>query len=284
MKKTFIFAIIIAVSLTALACGDANKSLMSGSRGKGLIGMLIDGANRLPAADEPAGDDALSASTNHSSKRRSWRQARPAGGAAFVRPPQINNYGTGRAVIPDGGAGGPRGYAALGGLSYSSSGGDGLCGIGWSLSSGLGTISRTASHGGALLRLPDTFTFNGKRLVKVSGPVDNENGTYRCEIESDFSRFELTEAERAGVARVRQIGRGHGVRPGPIEPRIPPRRRIQNLHMDFSRSTDLNGNFRYAVYDDSGLRQRSYYLFERDPLHRERGHGGCGPAVCEIHL
>ena len=96
MKKYLVIAIISAVSLAALACGDANKSLMSGPRGKGLLGMLIDGANqRGSGADEPSGEDALSASTNHSSKEEIMApKLDPLAGAAFVRPPQVGNYGT----------------------------------------------------------------------------------------------------------------------------------------------------------------------------------------------
>lgn len=78
-------------------------------------------------------------------------------------------------------------------LSYSSGGGDGLLGLGWSIS-GLSMISRCPAttaqdsfKGGINFDANDRFCFDGQRLIAVAG-VDGAAGTeYRTEIES-FTR------------------------------------------------------------------------------------------------
>ena len=78
-------------------------------------------------------------------------------------------------------------------LSYSSGGGDGLLGLGWSIS-GLSMISRCPAttaqdsfKGGINFDANDRFCFDGQRLIAVSG-VDGAAGTeYRTEVES-FTR------------------------------------------------------------------------------------------------
>jgi len=60
------------------------------------------------------------------------------------------------------------------GLAYSSSGGDGFVGIGWSLGTGLGVIARDTRRGALTCDVRDTFTFNGTRLVKGGGPAGSE--------------------------------------------------------------------------------------------------------------
>ncbi|MCG8683886.1 MAG: hypothetical protein MI892_03355, partial [Desulfobacterales bacterium] len=138
------------------------------------------------------------------------------------------------------------------GLSYSSSGGDGLVGIGWSLSTGLGVISRTTRHGQLYYDHRDTFTFNGKRLIKVRGPAGSENGVYRMEIESGFSRLELTNAENGGVWRVYDKAGTVTAFGTDLNHRIyDPGDATKTYIWNFSRSVDLNGNYMEAVYDDS---------------------------------
>ncbi len=201
--------------------------------------------------DSSEGNDAFSSSTNHSSKEDILQPKLDSlAGSVFIKRPQIDNYGTVALNYPMEILPGRAGMQPGVGLSYSSSGGDGLVGIGWSLSTGLGVISRSTSYGELFYDYRDVFTYNGKRLVKVSGPEGSENGTYRLEIESGFSRFELAGAEYGGVWKVYDksgtvtvYGESAGSRI--FRPDDPTRTYIWN----FSLSTDLNGNYMTAAYD-----------------------------------
>ena len=75
-------------------------------------------------------------------------------------------------------------------LSYSSSGGNGMLGQGWSLQ-GLSTISRCPKtkaqddeHGTVRYDSNDRFCLDGKRLVAISGTYGTSGAQYRTEIES----------------------------------------------------------------------------------------------------
>ncbi len=203
--------------------------------------------------DDASAGDVISASTNRSDKDEEKAPKLNAyEGAAFVKPPQINNYGTvtlSYAIdVPPGRAGVQPGV----GLSYSSSGGDGLAGIGWSLSTGLGVISRTTKNGQLFYDYRDTFTFNGQRLVKVSGPANSENGLYRLEIESGFSKFVLSGAESGGVWRVIDKAGTVTVFGEDASSRIyRPDDETRTYIWNFTKSVDLNGNSMTAEYDDS---------------------------------
>ena len=80
------------------------------------------------------------------------------------------------------------------GLTYSSMGGNGQLGMGWSLT-GLSSISRTGKnlyHDGEVKDISftrdDKFALDGNRLVTISGTYGYANSKYRTEIET-FSRI-----------------------------------------------------------------------------------------------
>jgi RHS repeat-associated protein len=81
-------------------------------------------------------------------------------------------------------------------LSYSSSSGNGIAGVGWSLS-GFQSITRGAAssqkdgfEGAVRFDGDDRFFFNGERLVCVAGSYGQEGSEYRTEIDS-FARITL---------------------------------------------------------------------------------------------
>ncbi|MBP7737018.1 MAG: hypothetical protein KA369_13655 [Spirochaetes bacterium] len=199
------------------------------------------------------GDDALSATTNMSDKDDIKAPKLNAyEGAAYVRPPQINNYGTVNLAYAIEVPPGRKGVQPSVGLSYSSSGGDGLVGIGWSLSTGLGVISRATKNGQLYYDHRDTFTFNGQRLVKTEGSSGSEDGVYRLEIESGFSKFILSNAESGGVWRVIDKAGTVATLGETRSSRIyRPDDTRKTYSWNFCKSVDLNGNFMTASYDDS---------------------------------
>lgn len=124
---------------------------------------------------------------------------------------QTNVSGTGAAQIsiPIAVAPGVAGMEPKLAINYSSQGGNGMMGIGFSLS-GLSAISRTGAtiaqdgfKGGISFDENDRFTLDGQRLIAISG-IDGSAGTeYRTEIDS-FSRISShggngTHAERFTV-------------------------------------------------------------------------------------
>ncbi|MCG8687715.1 MAG: hypothetical protein MI892_22755, partial [Desulfobacterales bacterium] len=217
------------------------------------------------ARSAPSGNDAISGSTNMSDKKAETEPKLNAyEGAGFIKPPVINNYGTVSLSYSIDVPGGRSGVQPAVAISYSSSGGDGLCGIGWSLSTGLGVISRTTQNGPLYYDSRDTFTFNGKRLIKVAGPADSEDGTYRMEIESGFSKFVLTNADQGGVWTVHDKA-GNTTVFGEIQAQrvYHPEDAAKTYIWNFTRTSDLNGNYMYAVYDDSEYSdKRILYLKE----------------------
>ncbi|RKG83990.1 hypothetical protein D7W82_23580 [Corallococcus sp. CA049B] len=88
-------------------------------------------------------------------------------------------------------------------LSYNSRGGNGLLGMGWSVS-GFSSITRChPSLDGAGKRLPIQFTqaddlcLDGARLVLITGSVGAIGATYRTEIDT-FSQVKVTDADANG--------------------------------------------------------------------------------------
>ena len=202
----------------------------------------------------PSGRDAVSSSTNWSHKADELApKLNPLAGSAFIKPPEITNYGSVGLSYPIEVPPGRNGIQPGVGLSYSSSGGDGLVGIGWSLGTGLGVISRTTQNGQLYYDHRDIFTYNGKTARKGERchPV-SENGTYRLEIESGFSRFELTDAGSGGVWRMYDKSGTMTLFGEDISSRIyQPANNLKTYIWNFSRTYDLNGNFMEAIYDTS---------------------------------
>ncbi len=95
--------------------------------------------------------------------------------------PQLNTGGSTYSVgfaVPPGRAGLQPSLA----LAYHSGLGNSYVGVGWSLS--LPTIKRQTDKGFPQYNLNDTFLFGGEELVPLS------DGTYRCENETSFQRFQ----------------------------------------------------------------------------------------------
>ncbi|MBN2039233.1 MAG: hypothetical protein JW864_04270 [Spirochaetes bacterium] len=219
----------------------------------------------FPSPGAPEGSDAISASTNHSGKEGlTSPELNPLAGAAYVNLPQIGNYGYMNLSYPVEVPAGRAGMQPAIGLSYSSSGTDGLAGMGWSMSTGLGVISRTSRYGELYYDERDVFMYNGKRLVKVQGPENSETGTYRMEIESGFMRFELTGTDEGGVWHVYNKAGTITVFGENQSDRIyNPDDETKTYIWNFSRSYDLNGNYAQAVYDESDFELNSFkYLKE----------------------
>ena len=238
VRSKLLYIINFIFVLTIISCGDSGSG--TNNRDKS-----------FPSPGSPSGNDAISSSTNRSSKENETTPKLNAlAGAGFVQVPEINNYGTVNLSYPIDVPGGRAGLQPGISLLYSSSGSDGLSGIGWSLGTGTGVISRRTGHGQLFYDYRDTFTYNGKRLIKVSGPQGSENGTYRLEIESEFSRFELSNAGSGGVWRVYDRAGTVTIFGEKINQRIYQPQNINKTYIwNFTRMYDLNGNYMEAVYE-----------------------------------
>jgi hypothetical protein len=237
---------------------------LSSCTGSSNLDIQLDNPTFPSAGGEPSGNDALSSSTNFSQKIFDpHSKADPLSGAAFIPPAQVNNYGavsfSYKLDVPKGRAGVEPQIS----LSYSSSGGDGWTGVGWSI--GLGAITRTTQYGPLRYDHNDTFTAGGKRLIKVSGPSVSANGVYRAEIEDgSFSRYELTNVEAGGTWTVYDKSGGittYGENPGH---RIAHPDNVTKVYSwQMSKTTDKSGNYLAVSYDDSEYAQkRVLYLKE----------------------
>lgn len=252
-KRNRILTSLIAFSLLFASCGGGDVSIH-----------LEYPSFPSAGADGPSGNDALSSSTNFSQKPFDPDQkADPLDGAAFVAPPQINNYGAVSFSYPLDIPAGRGGVEPQIGLSYSSSGGDGWLGIGWSL--GMGAITRTTRYGPLAYDERDVFLYMGKRLVKVEGATDSEEGVYRLEIEDgSFVRLELENSGSGGVWHVYDAGGTHTIYGESLNARIyQPSDTTKTYSWQFTRSIDKNGNTLVATYDDSEYAEnRVLYLEE----------------------
>jgi RHS repeat-associated protein len=116
-----------------------------------------------------------------------------AGGSppAMIVPGQFNVSGTGAAIytIPIAVPPGSSGMVPALSLDYSSQSGDGIVGIGWSLSGlpSIGRCPRTLAedgvHGGVNYDSGDRFCMEGQRLVAISGTYGATGTEYRTEID-----------------------------------------------------------------------------------------------------
>ncbi len=218
----------------------------------------------FPSDADQSGGDALSSSTNRKPGAEAPdAQAVPWAGAAFIKTPAVNNYGTVSFSYPLEVPEGRAGLTPELSLSCSSAKGDGLCGVGWTLSAGGGAITRTARSGQPVYGPGDIFTYNGKRLLKTS-PGSGEDGSYRFEAGGDLSLFTLSDSAEGGVwtlrdtsGRVSIFGEDHSSRI------YPPHDRTKTFCWNFSLCQDLNGNYVRAVYDEAEFeKNRVLYLKE----------------------
>lgn len=227
-------------------------AFLAACSGAGNVDINLENPRFPSLAGEPAGGDAQSSSTNFSQKLFDPSQkADPLAGAGYIPIPQMTNYGGVSFSYPLEIPKGRAGVEPKISLSYSSSGGDGWLGVGWNL--GLGAITRTTQYGQLFYDGRDVYTYGGKRLIKVSGPANSENGVYRLEIDDgSFARLELTGIETGGVWTVfdksgTKIFYGENL----SERIYVPGANTKTYSWQFTRTVDLNGNFLRAVYDDS---------------------------------
>nr|VFK48536.1 MAG: virulence plasmid B protein [Candidatus Kentron sp. TC] len=105
-------------------------------------------------------------------------------------------------------------------ITYNSNGGNGLLGVGFSLS-GLSTITRCGktiaqdgAWGGVYYDSRDRFCLNGQRLIAISGADGGNGAEYRTEIDG-YSRIIILWAtgQRSGMVEgVDESGSGGGIR------------------------------------------------------------------------
>ncbi|UOG62592.1 SpvB/TcaC N-terminal domain-containing protein [Leptospira noguchii] len=234
------------------------------SSGSGVGGGPGSGNGSPGSAPAPEGSDLFSISTNYSQAIDDPEtKAEPIAGASFVAPPEMSHYGNVSLTYPIHTPPGRAGVEPKLSITYSSTGGDGWLGVGWSL--GLGNITRTPEYGALYYDARDSFTWNGTRLIKVSGNTTNENGIYRAEITNeDFLIFKLSQIESGGVWEVLDTsgtktiyGESSGDRI--YNPAIP----SQTYSWYLSKTEDKNGNYLQASYDNSEYsKNRNLYLKE----------------------
>ncbi|MFQ3858036.1 SpvB/TcaC N-terminal domain-containing protein, partial [Leptospira kirschneri] len=216
------------------------------------------------SAPAPEGSDLFSISTNYAQAIDDPEtKAEPVAGASFVAPPEPNHYGNISLTYPIQTLPGRAGIEPKLSLSYTSTGGDGWLGIGWSL--GLGSITRTPEYGALYYDTRDSFTWNGTKLVKVSGNTTNENGIYRTEITNeDFLIFKLTQIESGGVWEVLDTSGTKTIYGEGLESRIfDPYNTSRTYSWYLTKTEDKNGNYLQANYDNSEYsKNRNLYLKE----------------------
>ncbi|WP_083865753.1 SpvB/TcaC N-terminal domain-containing protein, partial [Leptospira sp. Fiocruz LV4135] len=228
-------------------------------------GVGVGSGNGSPgSAPAPEGSDLFSISTNYAQAIDDPdTKADPIAGASFVAPPELHHYGNVSLTYPIHTPPGRAGVEPKLNLSYSSTGGDGWLGVGWSL--GLGSITRTPEYGALYYDARDSFTWNGTRLVKVSGGTSSENGTYRPEIANeDLVVLKLTNIESGGVWEMSDSSGtkttyGEGSTSRIFNPAIP----NQTYSWYLTKTEDRNGNYLRANYDNSEYsNKRNLYLKE----------------------
>ncbi|ONF83288.1 SpvB/TcaC N-terminal domain-containing protein [Leptospira santarosai] len=279
-NKAFLYSNILLFSFilvsTTMTCG-----LLPGKKGNsnnwwmalaGLVpgtsfpssgsGLGSGGPGSAPA---PEGSDLFSISTNYSEVIDDPdAKADPIAGAVYIAPPEMGHYGNVSLSYPIHTPAGRAGVEPKLSLSYSSTGGDGWLGVGWSL--GLGSITRTPEYGALYYDARDSFTWNGTKLVKVAGgSITNENGTYRPEIASeDLVVLKLTNIESGGIWEVldssgTKTTYGESNASRIFNPAIP----SQTYSWYLSKTEDRNGNYLQASYDNSEYSEkRNLYLKE----------------------
>ncbi|MFB5652913.1 SpvB/TcaC N-terminal domain-containing protein, partial [Leptospira wolffii] len=183
--------------------------------------------------------------------------------AIFIAPPEPNNYGGVSLSYPIQVTQGRAGVQPNLSISYSSTGGDGWVGMGWNI--GLGAITRTPEYGALYYDSRDSFTWNGKRLIKVSGSTSSENGTYRPEITDQSAPIlVLSNVESGGIWEVRDSSGTKTTYGDNSSGRIyNPDKINQTYSWYLTKTEDLNGNYMQVTYDTSFYSSnRSLYLKE----------------------
>ncbi|AZQ04234.1 SpvB/TcaC N-terminal domain-containing protein [Leptospira mayottensis] len=234
------------------------------SSGSGVGGGPGSGNGSPGSAPAPEGSDLFSISTNYAQAIDAPEtKAEAIVGAAFVAPPEVNHFGGISLTYPIHTPPGRAGVEPKLSLTYSSTGGDGWLGIGWSL--GLGSITRTPEYGALYYDTRDSFTWNGQRLVKVSGNTTNENGVYRPEITSDdLVVLKLSQIESGGIWEILDSSGTKTFYGESFESRIfDPNLSSQTYSWYLTRTEDKNGNYLQANYDNSEYsKNRNLFLKE----------------------
>ncbi|AXR62415.1 hypothetical protein DQM68_09055 [Leptospira mayottensis] len=224
----------------------------------------VSGNGSPGSAPAPEGSDLFSISTNYAQAIDAPEtKAEAIVGAAFVAPPEVNHFGGISLTYPIHTPPGRAGVEPKLSLTYSSTGGDGWLGIGWSL--GLGSITRTPEYGALYYDTRDSFTWNGQRLVKVSGNTTNENGVYRPEITSDdLVVLKLSQIESGGIWEILDSSGTKTFYGESFESRIfDPNLSSQTYSWYLTRTEDKNGNYLQANYDNSEYsKNRNLFLKE----------------------
>ncbi|PKA16775.1 hypothetical protein CH363_05060 [Leptospira haakeii] len=260
-KRMVVYSVILPLFLTSCSGGsDMMNRLFR------FAGVLPSGTSFLSPGSAPApeGSDLFSISTNYSEAIDDPEtKADALAGAMFIAPPEPNNFGAVSLNYPIQVPAGRAGVQPNLALSYSSTGGDGWTGIGWSI--GLGAITRTPEYGALFYDSRDTFTWNGKRLIKVSGSTSNENGMYRPEItEEDFALLKLTNIENGGTWEVLDSGGTKTIYGDSSSNRIyDPNQITRTYSWYLSKTEDRNGNYMQVTYDTSNYSEkRNLYIQE----------------------
>jgi RHS repeat-associated protein len=119
--------------------------------------------------------------------------------------PQLNtggsSYGVAIAVVP-----GRAGLTPSLRLAYDSYSGNGLAGIGWSLS--LPSIKRQTDKGFPQYDSGDTFIYDGEELV----PLNNAGSDWRCENERRFKRLRQIDSDSDGLPDAWEVTDRDGTR------------------------------------------------------------------------
>ena len=92
------------------------------------------------------------------------------------------------------------------GIRYNSFGGNGLCGIGWSLE--FPSIKRQTDKGFPSYSDNDTFIYDGEELV----PLSNPGGDWRCENERGFKRLRQIDSNSDGLQDSWEVTERNGTR------------------------------------------------------------------------
>ncbi|EMJ99749.1 insecticide toxin TcdB middle/N-terminal domain protein, partial [Leptospira sp. B5-022] len=257
------FGFFLALSFLLSSCSGGSDMM---NRLFQFAGVLPSGTSFLSPGSAPApeGSDLFSISTNYSEAIDDPEtKADALSGASFIAPPEPNNFGAVSLNYPIQVPAGRAGVQPSLALSYSSTGGDGWTGVGWNL--GLGAITRTPEYGALFYDARDTFTWNGKRLIKVSGSTSNENGTYRPEItEEDFALLKLTNVENGGTWEVSDSSGTKTIYGDSSSNRIYDPSQISKTYSWYlSKTEDRNGNYMQVTYDTSQYSdKRSLYIQE----------------------